>query len=127
MRVRVDQRACRAFVEPGVTLGEFDYEAQSFALAVLAVRHRTKDRPALLCREAGGMIAVLGGLDAIVFTGGVGENSPAVREALCRQMAFLGVDLEGQGIAHGILRRVMPVDNTPYSVVNHDSSANLWT
>jgi FAD/FMN-containing dehydrogenase len=31
--VRVDQRACRAYVEPGVTLGEFDYEAQSFALA----------------------------------------------------------------------------------------------
>lgn len=31
--VRVDQRACRAYVEAGVTLGEFDYEAQSFALA----------------------------------------------------------------------------------------------
>ncbi len=31
--VRVDQRACRAYVEPGATLGEFDYEAQSFALA----------------------------------------------------------------------------------------------
>jgi acetate kinase len=47
-----------------------------------------------LCREAGGMIAALGGLDAIVFTGGVGENSAPVREALCRRMAFLGIDLD---------------------------------
>jgi acetate kinase len=53
-----------------------------------------------LCREAGGMIAVLGGLDAIVFTGGVGENSPTVREALCSQLAFLGVDLDPDKNAH---------------------------
>jgi acetate kinase len=53
-----------------------------------------------LCREAGGMIAVLGGLDAIVFTGGVGENSAAVREALCGQLGFLGVDLDPDKNAH---------------------------
>jgi acetate kinase len=53
-----------------------------------------------LCREAGGMIAVLGGLDAVVFTGGVGENSSAVREALCGQLAFLGVDLDPDKNAH---------------------------
>jgi acetate kinase len=47
-----------------------------------------------LVREAGGMIAVLGGLDAIVFTGGVGEHAPRVREELCRQLAFLGVLLD---------------------------------
>ena len=40
------------------------------------------------------MIAVLGGLDALVFTGGVGENSSAVREALCKQLAFLGVTID---------------------------------
>jgi acetate kinase len=44
-----------------------------------------------LAREAGAMIAVLGGLDALVFTGGVGENSPLVREALCGQLTFLGL------------------------------------
>jgi len=47
-----------------------------------------------LVREAGAMIAVLGGLDALVFTGGVGENSSAVREALCKQLAFLGVTID---------------------------------
>jgi acetate kinase len=44
-----------------------------------------------LAREAGGMIGVLGGLDALVFTGGVGENSPQIREALCLQLAFVSV------------------------------------
>jgi acetate kinase len=47
-----------------------------------------------LAREAGGMLAVLGGLDALVFTGGIGENSPPVREHLCRQFAFTGVKLD---------------------------------
>jgi acetate kinase len=47
-----------------------------------------------LVREAGAMIAVLGGLDVLVFTGGVGENSASVREALCRQLAFLGIVLD---------------------------------
>jgi acetate kinase len=40
------------------------------------------------------MIAVLQGLDALVFTGGVGENSSAVREALCKGLAFLGVAID---------------------------------
>jgi acetate kinase len=47
-----------------------------------------------LVREAGGMIAVLGGLDALVFTGGIGENSPLVRDALCRQLTFLNLLLD---------------------------------
>ena len=34
-----------------------------------------------LCREIGGMLVTLGGLDALVFTGGVGENSAPLREA----------------------------------------------
>ena len=37
------------------------------------------------------MAAALGGLDALVFTGGVGENSPRVRELACDGLAFLGV------------------------------------
>jgi acetate kinase len=43
-----------------------------------------------LTREVGAMIATLGGVDAVVFTGGIGENSAPVRTALCRQFAFLG-------------------------------------
>ncbi len=53
-----------------------------------------------LVREAGAMIAVLGGLDALVFTGGVGENSPEVREALCAQLGFVGVRIDAAKNGH---------------------------
>jgi acetate kinase len=42
----------------------------------------------------GAMIAVLGGADALVFTAGVGENSPEVRAAACDNFAFLGLKLD---------------------------------
>jgi acetate kinase len=42
----------------------------------------------------GAMIAVLGGVDALVFTAGVGENSPEVRAAACENFAFLGLKLD---------------------------------
>jgi len=42
----------------------------------------------------GSMVAVLGGVDAIVFTAGVGENSQEVRSATCRKLEFLGVRLD---------------------------------
>ena len=40
------------------------------------------------------MIAVLGGVDAIGFSAGVGENSPEVRNATCANSSFLGLKLE---------------------------------
>jgi acetate kinase len=45
-------------------------------------------------RELGSLSAALGGLDAIVFTAGVGENSAAIRERVCRASAWLGVELD---------------------------------
>lgn len=42
----------------------------------------------------GAMTAVLGGIDALVFTGGIGENSAEVRAATCANFAFLGVKLD---------------------------------
>jgi acetate kinase len=42
-----------------------------------------------LCREIGAMLAVLGGLDALVFTGGVGENCAPLRERVSGQLGFL--------------------------------------
>jgi acetate kinase len=50
----------------------------------------------------GGMIAVLGGIDALVFTGGVGGNSPDVREAACRRFGFLGLRLDCEANARPI-------------------------
>ncbi len=41
-----------------------------------------------LCREMGGMMAVLGGTEAVVFTAGIGENSALVRERACAKLGF---------------------------------------
>jgi acetate kinase len=45
-------------------------------------------------RELGSLAAALGGLDALVFTAGVGENAAAIRAAVCRDAGWLGVELD---------------------------------
>jgi len=45
-------------------------------------------------RELGSLTAALQGLDAIVFTGGIGENAAAIRRRVCRDAAWLGVTLD---------------------------------
>jgi acetate kinase len=42
----------------------------------------------------GSMVATLGGLDALIFTAGIGENSPEVREAVCARFGYLGLNLD---------------------------------
>ncbi|MEW4925362.1 acetate kinase [Algibacter sp. 2305UL17-15] len=42
----------------------------------------------------GGYAAVLNGLDAIVFTAGIGENSPSMRERICEDLDYLGISLD---------------------------------
>jgi acetate kinase len=51
-------------------------------------------------REVGAMLAVLGGVDALAFTGGVGENCPPLREHVCRQLGFLGLEIDSAKNAH---------------------------
>jgi acetate kinase len=45
-------------------------------------------------KEIGALAAVLGGIDALVFTAGIGENSPEIRQRICRASAWLGVELD---------------------------------
>jgi acetate kinase len=52
-------------------------------------------------RELGSLAAALRGLDAIVFTGGVGENAALIREAICRGASWLGVELNAEANARG--------------------------
>jgi acetate kinase len=49
-----------------------------------------------LRREIAAMVAALGGLDVLVFTGGVGEHLPAVRAAAAEGLGFLGVAIDGE-------------------------------
>src|SRR6185436_16984788 len=53
-------------------------------------------------RELGSLAAALGGLDALVFTAGIGEHAAPIREQVCRRAAWLGVELDqGANAAHG--------------------------
>lgn len=45
-------------------------------------------------REIAGLIPTLGGIDALVFTGGIGEHQPAIRSAIVRQLHFLGAGID---------------------------------
>ena len=45
-------------------------------------------------RELGSLAAALGGLDALVFTGGIGERAVAIRERVCRDAGWLGIELD---------------------------------
>ncbi|MBP1682674.1 MAG: ackA [Ignavibacteriaceae bacterium] len=45
-------------------------------------------------KYVGAYAAAMGGLDALVFTGGIGENSKEIREEVCKEMEFLGIHLD---------------------------------
>jgi len=59
---------------------------------------RAAEAVALFCYQVkkwiGAFAAALGGLDTLVFAGGIGENAPAVRARICDGMGFLGIELE---------------------------------
>ncbi|MDO6587616.1 acetate/propionate family kinase [Salipiger sp. 1_MG-2023] len=52
-------------------------------------------------RELGGLAAALGGLDALVFCGGIGENSRLIRERVCEGMGWIGLELDRERNAAG--------------------------
>ena len=59
---------------------------------------RAAEAVALFCYQAkkwiGSFAAALGGLDTLVFAGGIGENSPKIRTRICEGLGFLGIELE---------------------------------
>jgi acetate kinase len=64
------------------------------ALALSVFVHR-------LVVTVGGMLPSLGGLDALVFTGGIGEHSPVIRERACAALGYLGLSLDARANAAG--------------------------
>ena len=52
-------------------------------------------------KEIGALVAVLGGLDTLVFTAGIGENSAPIRRMLCARLRWLGVELDEKANAQG--------------------------
>ena len=63
----------------------------------------------------GSLVAALGGIDAIVFTAGIGEHAAAIREQVCRQAAWLGIELDEaanlQTVADGHALRISKADS----------------
>ncbi len=54
-----------------------------------------------IAQEVGAMAAALGGVDGLVFTGGIGEHDPAVRAAVCARLGWLGLTVEPGQLAPG--------------------------
>ncbi len=67
-------------------------------------------------KNLGAYAAVMGGLDAIAFTGGIGENSASLREACCRNLGFLGVGLDAERNRRGKGDRVISTDDSRVTV-----------
>jgi len=61
---------------------------------------RAAEAVALFCYQVkkwiGGFAAALGGLDTLVFAGGIGENAPIIRARICDGLGFLGIDIESK-------------------------------
>ena len=66
-------------------------------------------------RELGSLAAALGGLDTLVFTGGIGEHAAAIRKHVCEQAAWLGVRLDLDANA----------TDGP-CITSHDSRVGVW-
>jgi acetate kinase len=97
----------------GVTVDQFD-DMINHQSGLLGISETSSDIRDLLAKEdrdiraaeavavfvdrvkkaIGAFAAVLGGLDVLVFAGGIGENSPAIRARVCEGLAFLGIDLD---------------------------------
>ena len=79
-------------------------EAATHAEARFAVRHFCY----WIVRHAGSMIAAMGGLDAVAFTGGIGEHDAHVRAEVAAGLGWLGVKLDAQANARGDIRLHAP-------------------
>jgi acetate kinase len=54
-----------------------------------------------ICIELGALAAALGGLDALVFTAGIGEHAPEIRRRVCEQASWLGLQIDPEANAKG--------------------------
>ncbi len=96
------------------TLLAHDDEAARYAVDFFAYR---------VAREIGSLSAALGGLDAMVFTGGIGANASAVRENICARCAWLGMELDTDANASGGLNINAP--NSAVAVYAFDTDEEL--
>jgi acetate kinase len=68
-------------------------------------------------RELGSLVASLGGLDALVFTAGIGEHAPEIRRRACQQASWLGIELDDAANASGAIGISTPVSKVSAWVI----------
>ena len=68
-------------------------------------------------KTVGAFAAAMGGLDALAFTGGIGENSAGLRAAVCRELEFLGIRLDPVENLKGAGDRLISYPHRPVRVV----------
>lgn len=72
----------------------------------------------LFCYQAkkyiGALAAAAGGIDTLVFTGGIGEHAPQIRERICEGLAFLGIQLDTT--ANEQAKEIISVDDAPVTI-----------
>jgi acetate kinase len=73
-----------------------------------------------VCWELGALVAAAQGLDALVFTGGIGEHAVAVREAVCQRSQWLGIDVDKAANARGDSRISSAASSTSVWVIPTD-------
>ena len=96
---------------------------------VLLASHEAPAREAVelftyrIALEAGAMASALGGLDGLVFTGGIGEHAPAIRAETCTRLAWLGVRLDAAANLAGAACISAPGSDVEVRVVAADEEA----
>jgi acetate kinase len=73
-----------------------------------------------IAREASALAGTLGGLETLVFTGGVGENAPEIRRGVCERLAWLGADVDAAANARGDARISPPQSRLAVWVIPTD-------
>jgi acetate kinase len=68
-------------------------------------------------KEIGALAAVLGGIDGLVFTAGIGENSAEVRRRICDSSAWLGIELDAEANARKASRISVPASRASVWVI----------
>ena len=84
-----------------------------------------------IAKEIGALTAVLGGIEGLIFTAGIGENSAEIRKRICEKSAWLGIELDNTANEEGALRisterskvsvRVIPT-NEELMIARHTAS-----
>ena len=94
--------------DPRVLLAQEAGHARAEAALALYVRR--------IVREIGALVAVLGGLDMLVFTAGIGEHNAAIRSRICQGLTYLGVALDADANAQNAPLISSPTSRVPVAV-----------